>query len=124
MNKRKDYPTFEELWTCCAEEESRINTKDKLQRKDDDQTSQQSSKNSRIRRSLTQGRNQIKKRICQKYNASTVENMNHCLELKKRKETHKAIVAEEKEPSKKVKQDEARFLLPSQSNNILQSSCT
>ena len=40
------------------------------------------------------------------------------------KETHKATVAEEKEPSKKVKQDEARFLLLSQGNNILQSSCT
>jgi hypothetical protein len=36
---------------------------------------QQSSRNSGIRRSLAQGRNQIKKMICQKYNASTVENM-------------------------------------------------
>jgi hypothetical protein len=35
----------------------------------------QSSRNSGIRRSLAQGRNQIKKRICQKYNDSTVENM-------------------------------------------------
>jgi hypothetical protein len=50
--------------------------------------------------------------------------MNHCPELKKRKETHEATVAKEKEPSKKVKQDEARFLLLSQGNNILQSSCT
>jgi hypothetical protein len=75
MNARKEYPTFEELWTCCAQEESRFSAKEKFQRKDDDQTSQQSSINSGIRRSLTQGRNQIKKRICQKYNASTVENM-------------------------------------------------
>jgi hypothetical protein len=36
---------------------------------------QQSSRISGIRRSLAQGRNQIKKRICQRYNASTVENM-------------------------------------------------
>jgi hypothetical protein len=36
---------------------------------------QQISRNSGIRSSLGQGRNQIKKRICQKYNASTVENM-------------------------------------------------
>jgi hypothetical protein len=36
---------------------------------------QQSSRNSGIRRSSTQGRNKIKRRICQKYNASTVENM-------------------------------------------------
>jgi putative lipoic acid-binding regulatory protein len=29
MNTRKMYPTFEELWTCCAQEESRINAKEK-----------------------------------------------------------------------------------------------
>jgi hypothetical protein len=49
---------------------------------------------------------------------------NHCPELKKMKETHKEMVSLEKEPSKKVKQDEAIFLLLSQGNNILQSSCT
>jgi hypothetical protein len=27
MNTRKEYPTFEELWTCCAQEKSRFNTK-------------------------------------------------------------------------------------------------
>jgi hypothetical protein len=37
MNTRKDYPTFEELWTCCAHEESRINAKEKPQKKYDDQ---------------------------------------------------------------------------------------
>jgi hypothetical protein len=37
MNTRKDYPTFEELWTCCAQEESRINEKEKPQKKYDDQ---------------------------------------------------------------------------------------
>jgi hypothetical protein len=29
MNTRKEYPTFEELWTCCAQEESRNSAKDK-----------------------------------------------------------------------------------------------
>jgi hypothetical protein len=29
MNTRKEYSTFEELWTCCAQEESRINAKEK-----------------------------------------------------------------------------------------------
>jgi hypothetical protein len=29
MNTRKEYPTFEELWTFCAQEESRINAKEK-----------------------------------------------------------------------------------------------
>jgi hypothetical protein len=37
MNTRKEYPTFEELWTCCAQEESRINAKEKPQKKYDDQ---------------------------------------------------------------------------------------
>jgi hypothetical protein len=36
---------------------------------------QQSSRNLGIRKSLNQGRNKIKRKICQKYNASTVENM-------------------------------------------------
>jgi hypothetical protein len=38
MNKRKECPTFEELWTCCAQEESRISEKEKPQNKYDDQT--------------------------------------------------------------------------------------
>jgi hypothetical protein len=75
MNTRKEYPTFEELWTCCAQEESRINAKEKPKRNTMIKLSQQSSRISGIRRSLAQGRNQIKKRICQRYNASTVENM-------------------------------------------------
>jgi hypothetical protein len=37
MNTRKEYPTFEELWTCCAQEESRINAKEKPRKKYDDQ---------------------------------------------------------------------------------------
>jgi hypothetical protein len=49
MNTRKEYPTFEEIWTCCAQEESRISTKEKFQRKYDDQTSQKSSRNLGIR---------------------------------------------------------------------------
>jgi hypothetical protein len=38
MNTRKEYPTFEELWTFYAQEESRINTKHKSQKKYDDQS--------------------------------------------------------------------------------------
>jgi hypothetical protein len=37
MNTRKEYPTFEELWTCYAQEESRISAKEKSQKKYDDQ---------------------------------------------------------------------------------------
>jgi hypothetical protein len=66
--------------------------------------SQQGSRISRIKGSLAQGRNQIKRNICQKYNASTVENM-----VITRKETHEASVVEEREPSKKAKQDKTDF---------------
>jgi hypothetical protein len=37
MNTRKEYPTFKELWNCCAQEESRISAKEKPQKKYDDQ---------------------------------------------------------------------------------------
>jgi hypothetical protein len=37
-NTRKEYPKFEELWNCCAQEESRISEKEKPQNKYDDQT--------------------------------------------------------------------------------------
>jgi hypothetical protein len=37
MNTRKEYLTFEELWTCCAQEESRNSAKEKPQKKYDDQ---------------------------------------------------------------------------------------
>jgi hypothetical protein len=49
MNTRKEYPTFEELWTC-AQEESRINAKEKLQRKYDDQVFTTRFKNFRNKR--------------------------------------------------------------------------
>jgi hypothetical protein len=46
MNTRKEYPTFEELWTCCAKEESRISAKEKPQKKYDDQAFTQDSRTS------------------------------------------------------------------------------
>jgi hypothetical protein len=45
MNTRKEYPTFEELWNCCAQEESRISAKEKPQKKYDDQAFTTSFKN-------------------------------------------------------------------------------
>jgi hypothetical protein len=44
MNIRKEYPTFEECWTCYAQEESRISAKEKPQKKYDDQAFQQDSR--------------------------------------------------------------------------------
>jgi hypothetical protein len=76
MNTRKEYPTFEELWTCCAQEESRISAKEKPQKKYDDQGfTQQDSRISKTKGSLVQGGSQIKRKTFQKYNASTVESM-------------------------------------------------
>jgi hypothetical protein len=50
MNTRKEYPRFEELWTCCAQEESRINAKEKPQKKYDDQAFTARFKNFRKKR--------------------------------------------------------------------------
>jgi hypothetical protein len=50
MNTRKEYLTFEELWTCCAQEESRISTKEKSQKKYDDQAFTTKFKNFRNKR--------------------------------------------------------------------------
>jgi len=113
MNTRKEYPTFEELWTCCAQEESRISAKEKPQKKYDDQAFTARFKNFRNKKKLGSRKkpNQEKDMSkiqcfnCRKYG----HYKNHCPELKKRKETHEASVAEEREPSKKAKQDKTDF---------------
>jgi hypothetical protein len=113
MNTRKEYPTFEELWTCCAQEESRISAKEKPQKKYDDQAFTARFKNFRNKRKFGSRRKPNKEKDisevqcfnCRKYG----HYKNHCPELKKRKEKHEASVAEEKEPTKKTKQDERDF---------------
>jgi hypothetical protein len=113
MNTRKEHPTFEELWTCCAQEESGINSKEKSQKKYDDQSFTLKFKNfrnkkkfgSRKKPNKEKDMSNIKYFICRKYG----HYRNHCPELNKRKETDEAIVFEEREPSKKVKQDKTNF---------------
>jgi hypothetical protein len=113
MNTRKEYPTFEELWTCCAQSESRISAKEKFQRKDDDQAYTTKFKKFRNKKKFDSRKKPNKEKNmskiqcfnCRKYG----HYKNHCPELKKIKETHKATVFEEKEPSKKVKQDEVEY---------------
>jgi hypothetical protein len=73
MNTRKEYPTFEELWNCCAQEESRINAKEKPQMTI--KPSQRDSRTSGTKGSLVQGGSQIKRKTFQKYNASIFESM-------------------------------------------------
>jgi hypothetical protein len=75
MNTRKEYPTFEELWTCCAQEEFKISAKENPKRSTMIKPSQQDSRISGIKGSLVQGGSQIKRKIFQTYNASTVESM-------------------------------------------------
>jgi hypothetical protein len=113
MNTRKEYPTFEELWTYCSQEESRISSKEKPQKKYDDQAFTTRFNNFRNKRKFGSRKkpNQEKDMLeiqcvnCRKYG----HYKNHCPKLKKRKETHEASVVEEREPSKKAKQDKTNF---------------
>jgi hypothetical protein len=113
MNTRKEYPTFEELWTCYAQVESRIRQKRNPKRNMMIKPSQQNSRIFRNKRKFG-----LRKKPNQEKDMSKIQCFNrqkyghyrnHCPELKKRKETHEATIVEGKEPSKKVKQDEADF---------------
>jgi hypothetical protein len=76
MNTRKEYPTFEELWTCCAQEESRISAKEKPQKKYDDQAFTTRFKNFRKQKEVwLKEEAKSRERYVKKYNASIVENM-------------------------------------------------
>jgi hypothetical protein len=107
MNTRKEYRTFEELWTCCAKEESRINAKEKPQKKYNDQDFTVRFKNFKNKRKFGSRRkpnqekdiSEIQCFNCQKYG----HYRNQCPELKKREMKHEASIAEEKEPTKKTK---------------------
>jgi hypothetical protein len=91
MNKGKEYPTFEELWTCFAQEESRISAKEKPQNKYNDQAFTTKFKNfrnkkkfgSRKKPNQEKDMSKIQCFNCRKYG----HYKNHCLELNKRKET-------------------------------------
>jgi hypothetical protein len=113
MNTRKEYPTFEELWTCCAQEKSRISAKEKPQKKHDDQTYTTRFKNFRNKRKFGSRNNPNQEKDMLEIQCFNYQKYghykNHCPNLKKRKETHEASVAEEKEPTKKTKQDKIDF---------------
>jgi hypothetical protein len=113
MKMRKEYATFEEIWTCCAQEESRINTKEKSKKKYNDQAFTTKFKNfknkkkfvSRNKPNQENDMSKIQFFNCRKYG----HYRNHCPELKKMKETDEAIFVEERDPSNKVKQDKTNF---------------
>jgi hypothetical protein len=89
MNTRKENPTFEELWTCCDQEESIINAKEKPQKNHDDQAFTARFNNFRDKRKFDSKRKPKQRRYiseiqcfnCQKYN----HYRNQCPELKKRR---------------------------------------
>jgi hypothetical protein len=100
-------------WTCCAQEESRINAKEKPQKKYDDQAFTTRFNNFRDKRKFD-SRMKPKQRKdiseiqcfnCQKYG----HYKNQCPELNKRKEKHEASIVEENELAKKTKQDGRYF---------------
>jgi hypothetical protein len=100
MNTRKEYSTFEEPWTCYAQEESRISAKEKCQKKHDDQAFTTRFKNFRNKRKFGSRRKSNQEKDIsevQCFNRRKYGHYkNHCLELKKRKEKHEASVTEEK----------------------------
>jgi hypothetical protein len=104
MNIRKEYPTFEELWTCCTQEESRINAKEKPQKKYDDQAFTARFKNFKNKRKFGSRRkpnqekdiSEIQCFNCQKYG----HYRNQCPELKKRKKKHEASIVRRKGTNK------------------------
>jgi hypothetical protein len=115
MNTRKEYPTFEEIWTCCAQEESRISAKEKPQKKYDDQAFTTRFKNFRNKRKFGSRKKPNQEKDMSEIQCFNYQKYghykNHCPKLKKRKEIHEVSIAEEKEPSKKTKKDETDFFL-------------
>jgi hypothetical protein len=75
MNTRKEYPTFEELWTCCAQEESRIIAKEKPQNKYDDQAFTTRFKDFRNKRKFGSRKKTNQEKDMSGYNASIVKSM-------------------------------------------------
>jgi hypothetical protein len=102
MNTRKEYPTFEELWTCCAQEESRINAKEKSQKKYYDQAFTKKFNNFRNKKKFESRKKPNQEKDMSKIQCFNYKKYghyrNHYTELKKRKETDEATVAEEREP--------------------------
>jgi hypothetical protein len=113
MKTRKEYPTFEELWTCYSQEESRIIEKEKPQKNYDDQAFIARFKNFRNKRKFGSRRKSDQEKDISEVQCFNFQKYghfkNHCLEINKMKEKHEASVSKEKESTKKTKQDERDF---------------
>jgi putative lipoic acid-binding regulatory protein len=105
MNTRKEYPTFEELWTCCDQEESRISAKEKPQKKYDDQAF-----TARFRDFRNKKKFGSKKKTNQEKDMSRIQCFNfrkyghyknHCPELKKGRKHTKHQLLKKGNPQRK-----------------------
>jgi hypothetical protein len=123
INTRKEFPTFEELWTCCTQEESRITSRERTQKEEDSHAyatrfkrnggkKKFDSRNKNSRRRPNQQRKKDLSKVqcygCHKFGHYKSE----CPELaKKRKGKHHASTADvnDEEPSKKSKKENSDF---------------
>jgi hypothetical protein len=126
MDTRKEYLTFEELWTCCAQEESRISAKEKPQKKYDDQAFTTRFKNFRNKRKFGSRRkpnqekdiSEVQCFNCRKYG----HYKNHCPELKKRKRNMKHQLPKKRNLQRRLRRMEETS--SSKGNKTLLISCT
>jgi hypothetical protein len=95
MNTRKEYPTFEELWTSCAQEESRINAKEKPQKKYDDQAFTTRFKNFRNKKKFGSKRKPNQEKYISEVQCFNYRKYghykNHCPELRKKEGETRSI---------------------------------
>jgi hypothetical protein len=124
MNTRKEYPTFEELWTCCAQEESRISAKEKPQKKYSDQAFTARFKNFRNKRKFGSRRkpnqekdiSEVQCFNCRKYG----HYKNHCRRKGKRNTKHQLS----KKRNLQRRPSRMKETSSSKGNNTLLISCT
>jgi hypothetical protein len=114
MNRRKKFPTLEEIWTCCAQEETRINSKGRSQKEEDYQAHATKFKRHEGKKRFDSRKKFNHKRDMSKVQCYGCHEYGHykkdCPKLEKnRKEEHHALVANDDVPSKKTKHEETNF---------------
>jgi hypothetical protein len=94
MNTRKEYPTFEELWTCCAQEAT-ISAKEKPQKKYNDQAFTTRFKNFRNKKKFGSRKKPNQEKDMSKIQCFNCQNYghykNHCPELKNKEGNTRSI---------------------------------